>query len=358
MRVQTDGIIFDIQSYGGISVYFENLIKHLSSFGCDVRLVGVRSQLRIGGEVTVGDSGFVERCMPNSARQMHRLPVAQDVDVFHSSYYRVPRRGKSVKVVTTVHDFAHERGLVSGVRSNFLVAIKKRAIAESDVIICISEFTKNELIDIYPEFAQKDIRVIYNGVSEEFYEETKGSSSEKTSSNDGPTFLYIGSRASYKQFDVAIQLAASADAGALLHIVGGGELTVRERELLDYWLKGRYEHFAFLENIDLVKKYKKSAALFYPSKYEGFGIPCVEAMAVGCPVVCWDTQISREICGDAAFYLNGNSEDKFAEVIDALFDVVVVRDKVEIGKNKSRSLTWRNSAAKTFDVYKDMVLAH
>ena len=324
--VLLDNIIFSIQNGGGISVYFENIISRLSQSGFEFELQNSNKYIR-----------FVERyrdCLcghPNA--------------VFHSSYYRLPKKinRNDMKVVTTVHDFTYEK-FVKGPARWVHSWQKNRAVRHSDIVICVSQNTAKDLMHYCP-IEPTRIRVIHNGVSENYFPLTDHSSASHN-------VLYVGARGGYKNFNLAVE-AVAAIPELQLHIVGGGTLTKSECKQLDALLLGRYRWLGRLSDEELNLAYNRAYALLYPSGYEGFGIPILEAMRAGCPVIAVNVSSIPEVADDAALLVEYPSTELFSY---ALRQIPVQRDKLrQAGFRQAAKFSWDRCFSETLDVYKELL---
>ena len=134
-----------------------------------------------------------------------------------------------------------------------------------------------------------------------------------------PYLLYVGSRAGYKNFGLLLEaFFRSGLAGSYrLLAVGGGEFTAAERErIAELRLAGSVSVVPKAEDATLARAYRDAALFIYPSLYEGFGFPPLEAMSMGCPVLVNRTSSLPEICGDAAFYFDSCDADELSQSLD------------------------------------------
>ena len=119
-----------------------------------------------------------------------------------------------------------------------------------------------------------------------------------------PYFLYVGSRAPYKNFDGLLQAASQMDSGqseVAMCVVGPALTNEEQQKIAALGLSGRIEHYGHADDAQLAKLYRCSLAFVYPSLYEGFGIPPLEAMQCGTPVVACNTSSIPEVVGNAGF---------------------------------------------------------
>ena len=334
-----DGIIYSLQRHGGISVYFNELIKR--SFSRDVSFHAV---------VHSGAAEHASLLPGNVVKRNLRLferyrncSIFENTNLFHSSYYRLPNR--PVVTVTTVHDFTYER-LVKGGRRWLHSWQKFNAIRNSHAIICISENTRNDLLYFLPEVPPDRIHVIHNGVGDAFFQlETKCESVMTR-----PFVMFVGARGGYKGFSFVVEVLARLPNLGLV-CVGGGPLSTVEQALVNKHINGRCKHFLNISDENLNKLYNKAYCLAYPSSYEGFGIPVVEAMRAGCPVVAFNGSSIPEIAGGSALLFDQLDSSALEAAFKCLEDTEV-RMKLRLkGLNQSRLFSWEKTVEQTLCVY-------
>lgn len=332
-----DGIVFSLQKSGGISVYFVEILKRLS-LPTYVSLYENNNNILEEAREYFADSVVIKQKKYSfSLLKLVRyfdVYIPNDVTVFHSSYYRIPLfwQRKRVKTITTVHDFTYER-MKKGLSALIHRWQKRRAILNSDEIVCISESTKRDLLHFFPEAKNKSIHVIYNGVSDEFYplDEKKRLVSDYV--------LYVGARTTYKNFISLVKSMADLKDLRLI-FVGGGLVSQDEKVLLDEHLKGRYEHLSYVDNAKLNELYNNAFCFVYPSLYEGFGIPVIEAMRAGCPVIAASTSSIPEVAGDAAILLDEVTPNSISQAISRMTSVQLRSDLIERGYTNASRFNW------------------
>lgn len=333
-----DGIIFSLQKSGGISVYFDELLRYLSRQPEEVCHLLYKNENSYTKELRV-NKAF--RWGVNFER-FRRVVINGGVDdIFHSSYYRLPSKKFAGKVITTVHDFT-ENLYPRGLNSKILNAQKRNAILNSDGVICISENTKRDMHQFIPESVNIKTRVIYNGVADyscynakELFE---------------PYVVFIGAREGYKNFEMCVSALQYIPEIKLI-VVGGGRFTDSELRLLDDKIPHRYEHTGFISESELESIYQNALALVYPSFYEGFGIPVIEAMKCGCPVIASKSSSVQEIAGDAAVLIENITAEKITQNLIKLRDPVVRRRIITLGLANAERFSWNKMALETLDFY-------
>lgn len=349
MNIYLDNIIFYLQKAGGISLYWYELQKRF---------------LQENGTITVIEQSNVKRNIFHRSidlpehvvviyqrlfvRLNRYLPVFlpnKQAGIFHSSYYRIGI-GRGIVNIVTVHDFTYEyfrSGLARWIHSRQ----KSSALRKADGIICISENTKKDLLTFLPELRSKEIKVIYNGVGEDFF-------SIENRIQEGKTILYVGERKSlYKNFLLAVQTVEKLPEYSLA-LVGGGALTEQETALLNRALKERYLHHHNVSSTALNDLYNQAFCLLYPSAYEGFGIPIIEAMKAGCPVVSTNFSSIPEVSGNAALLVDEISLEKFIEKILLLEDSGFRQELIESGYQQAEKFDWERCFQETKAFYEEI----
>lgn len=259
MNVVYDNIIFSLQQYGGISVVWRELLQR-AQHDPDIRLT------------CIADSGSRMRWLERY--RMPKIPNKGPV-VFHSSYLRVCLQ-PGVRNITTIHDLTYHHARYGLPRWLHLWQ-ERWALRHSDRVVCVSETTKRELLQYYPWLDERKVQVVYNGVGEIFC--------PLENVERKKYLLYVGStKAAYKHYDIARAVAQRT--GLELMTVQGVSVA------------------------QLNRYYNEALCLLYPSDYEGFGLPIIEAQKVGCPVVAQRTSCIPEIGGDGVLYVEPGTPDQ------------------------------------------------
>ncbi len=353
-----DNIIFSLQSVGGISAYWAQLLSRMQTLGDRVFLLEYRGaennifrkNLSIDDRnmqyISVGYPAAVARYSPLSTY----IPCPA---IFHSSYYRVSLL-KHVANIVTVHDFIYER-FRRGVPMWVHCFQKRVALRMADGIICVSENTRRDMFHFYPWLTSKDVKVIYHGVSDVFGTECRveglkglGAGGEKIMGRK--YVIFIGSRTSYKNFDIAVE-TLSVLPDYWLVIVGGGVLSHEECTLLRGKLPGRFLHFDGVSDAHLNVLYQNAFCLLYPSSYEGFGLPVIEAMKAGCPVVAVRTSALLESCGNAALLSDSPDPAEFMIKIKLLENNAIRKDCIRKGLYHAKKFSWDRCYGETVAFY-------
>lgn len=270
--------------------------------------------------------------------------------IFHSSYYRFSLQ-RDIVNVTTVHDFTYEY-FVKGLPRHLHFIQKSLAIKNSSGIICISNSTKKDLLKFYPDIDESIVKVIYNGVSEDFriIDDRVHYLERVFPSLIGKKYiLYVGDRSLYKNFDIAVAVVKELK-DYFLVAVGGKNFRKDELEKIRP-IKDRFYYFGGIDSKKLNILYNNAFCLLYPSSYEGFGIPIIEAMRAGCPVVSTNRSSIPEISGNAALLVDNIDVDSFVREVLKLEDNNFRAILITKGLENSSKYSWDKCFAETYDFY-------
>lgn len=344
-QITLDSIIFGLQRFGGISNYWAKLVEYVST---DTELAG---NLLLPNHLTYRDfdaawaQAMPVRRQTLDARIGRYLPAPTDGNrgVFHTSYYRLPCQ-RVGRYVVSVYDFTYERyrtGLARLVHTKQKLASIRRA----DAVLCISESTRRDVIEFCPELDVAKLHVIHLGVDgKAFYRELAAISDAHEQ-----TVLFVGQRGGYKRFDLAVE-AVRQSPRLSLGVVGPA-LTHEERTLLQARLGARWREFGPVSNADLRRLYSSAFAFIFPSGYEGFGLPILEAMACGCPAVAASLSSLPEVGGTAAYYAESQTGESYASVLSTLESATAREDAVRRGIVRATEFDWLQTLQKTKSVY-------
>lgn len=361
MRILYDHQVFSLQDAGGASRYHFELVRNLQGLdqvAIDV-LLGLNSSVmpfaalqQSGTRVFSGHT----RIRPGRPRYaMNELlsavmaPLRGKIDVYHPTLYRALPWVRRRRLVVTHHDCTHERfpQLFSNAAS--IVEAKRKLFAQADAILCVSASSQRDLLHFY-DIAESKTYVVYHGFSR--LQVVPGPAPSTTLA---PYLLYVGSRAGYKNFGLLLEaFSRSGLAGDYrLLAVGGGPLTAEEeQQLASLQIAGAVTVLPKAQDETLARAYRDAALFVYPSLYEGFGFPPLEAMSMGCPVLVQRTSSLPEICGDAAFYFDASDPAELARSLTSILgDKPELALKIKLGQQQVGLYDWSRCARRTLDVY-------
>lgn len=364
MRICYDYQIFAAQKYGGITRYFVEIASRIRRFPeTDVRILAPLYRSKLLHEKrnllpVVGTyfSGTFTRatglCMGAGSIYSKASSLWYRPDIVHETYYSPTRTVPSAsKSVITVYDMVAEQFPDPPSRSPGISPARKAAFDRADHLICISQNTRSDLIRLYEVDAAK-VSVIPLASS-------IIPSTGPPVSIEEPFFLYVGSRWGYKNFTGLLDAFRQSNLYKSHKLIcfGGDGFTDPERQRLRD-LDLPLERFEIIDgDDDLLSRYYASAvALVYPSLYEGFGIPLLEAMECNCPVLCGNSSSLPEVAGDAAGYFDASEPASIAEAMLKIANSPDGRKQLmQRGKVRVAQFSWDKCSEQTYAVYERLL---
>jgi glycosyltransferase involved in cell wall biosynthesis len=272
----------------------------------------------------------------------------------------------SFKTVLTVHDMAHEYFPETVEKNSLKYFIKDfpEAVKKAHKIIAVSETTKNDLIR-FLQLPPEKITVVYNGCDESFrpIKDEELLDTVRDRFKLPPSYiLFVGTLQPRKNIDGLVEAFAQLchDDGFYHDLVIAGGAGWKSEGLKGHikslGLEGRVHFTGYVDENDLPALYNLAAVFAFPSLYEGFGLPVLEAMACGVPVVTSNTSSIPEVAGDAAVLVDPHSADAIADGLrKVLTDPVLKKTCVEKGIERAKLFTWEQSATETLAVLRQTV---
>ncbi|MEJ8591101.1 glycosyltransferase family 4 protein [Riemerella anatipestifer] len=358
MRIIYDNIIYSLQKSGGGSIYWAELSKRLNRWKGGEAIF--YDQKEPNENIARKDLEFInlkiEKFLTLKIRRYLNFtePILEK-SIFHSSYFRISKSPNAINV-TTIHDFTTEK-FRKGLARRVNLWQKKYAVKNSQGIVCISENTKRDLLAFIPEVDEKKVRVIYNGISDDFFHIvepfTIASKDVKFEGLENRKYLlYIGHRTSYKNFELALEAVALVQDRYKLVVVG--EPFTKEEKKKVKVLGDRCVQLSKLNNMQLNYLYNNAFALLYPSSYEGFGIPVAEAMKTGCPVIAFNKSSIPEVAGEAALLYDDISVESIVDGIGRLEDEELREGMIKKGFRQSERFSWDDAFEKYISFYEEL----
>jgi glycosyltransferase involved in cell wall biosynthesis len=282
-----------------------------------------------------------DRCQPQIAHPTYySLITGREV-----TKYKVP-------VVITVYDMIHEIFADIMDPTGEMSEIKRKSIFSAQAILCISESTKRDLLDRYPSLEN---RVTVTHLATEFQESYIN---QEATIPSRPYYLYVGARGGYKNFDqllIAFSKMINKFPDLLLCVVGSPFTQEEYNRITELNLSQNIEHYGAVTDGQLAKLYNSSIAFVYPSLYEGFGIPPLEAMACGTVVIGSNVSSIPEVVEDAGLLFNPKSTDELVDQLLFVLENPNQRDfLIKKGKQQVQKFSWEKTTEQTVRVYKSL----
>ena len=362
MKLAYDQQIFVEQEFGGISRYFVELATRMSARpGCEVSIIAPFHRNAYLEDPSVAPLVHGWRIRGRRLLKMHRtlawanrLGAARywrrGFDLIHETYFSLRPSGHATRRVVTVYDMIHELYPQEVRHAAEVSAAKRAAVARADHVLCISATTRDDLLRLFGTDPSR-CSVVHLGHSllADAAPEPAGASVER------PVILFVGLRKAYKNFAVVAQaFAASARLRREFDLLafGGGEFSTRERrQFEELGISAQVRHSAGNDQ-RLAECYRSARLFVYPSGYEGFGLPPLEAMHYGCPVACSHMGAISEVVGEAGRYFDPASQDEVRAALEAVaFDESLRRAMVRSGHGRAAQFSWEQCANETAAVY-------
>jgi glycosyltransferase involved in cell wall biosynthesis len=361
MKIIFDYNIFSHQTRGGISRYFINLQENLVKKNIDAKII---APIHCNVFLNNSRNNYVKNIYLEKFPKYTRKIIYTYNNYFskiytkffkpnivHKTFYNSNyQNDKKIKKVITVYDLIHEVYYkLYNQDKDYLP--KKKALENIDYFICPSNKTKSDLIKFY-NIPENKIQVIYMGIHK-FY--------HKLHSNFNkiqyPFLLFVGDRKRYKNFDNLIKaytISKRIKKDFKIIFFGGDSFSFEERKMISN-LNINENNLIQINGDDhqLLYLYKNAQAFIFPSKYEGLGLPPLEAMSLGCPVISSNHEAILECVGNAAILFDPNSaEDMSNKMEHVLYSDEIRKELIVKGIERSKIFSWEKCATETLDVYK------
>ncbi len=353
MKVFYDYQVFQIQKRGGVSRYFFSVIESLArrqlanpvvSFGIhNSDLLADFSQTAkiCGPTLRFPSVRYTDRPRNCLNRLLtRRLLESEKPNIWHPTYLWTPASGSRSPIVLTIYDLIHERFWGSRAGRDGTVNLRRRSLKNASAILTISESTRADVAEMY---GVPDERLFVSPLANSLR-----ISPDPTRLRRRPYLLFVGPRGHYKNFSLLLRTYSKSD--SLRHefeviCVGGAKPSTDER------MRG----INFVGNVndqELANLYSDAFALVYPSRFEGFGLPLLEAMFYGCPVVTTRGGSLPEVGGDAVIYVDTDSVDDLLSAIESLKVRGLREAFAKRGREREKLYSWDRCADVTLAAYR------
>lgn len=368
MKILQDHQTFIRQRFGGIARYHYELDKGLKNLGEDSSIFALLPQCEyLKGEKRMFK--FHNKMLRNAVLILNDICTIiyiciksfskKSIDVVHVTWYKTNYvkalncflRKKRPKVIVTIHDLIHEMVQETDPIMKKGVKDRQKALSIADGIICVSENTKRDLLAFYPNIATIPIKVIHECAS-------CNSNDIKTIELQKKFFLFVGNRSGYKNF-VNFARGISEIVKKFDYIIfcaGGGPFNSDEKELIRKLDIGDRIIQKNVSDNELVYLYKHAECFIFPSLYEGFGIPILEAFQCRCPVLLHEGSCFQEIGGDAVMYFDGKDTDSILSAIQKIISDNKLRKKlIDKGEVRLKEFSSEKMAKETLLFYNEVM---
>lgn len=285
----------------------------------------------------------------------------KDIDIIHTNYLCPLFNPYKTKRVITVHDILFKthnlyfpKKLRWGV--DFFTNL---CLSKADKIICVSKYTRDQLIYYYP-FVQNKCEVIYEAPSNDYKILSTQNNIKKEWGITKPYILFVGRFAPIKNIEKLITIYTTDQSISKkydLVLVGNFDKSFPNQKLYQvFWEKNNIKILSSISNLDLNLLYNNATMLYFVSHGEGFGLPILEAMAAGCPVLTSTTTACSEIAGNAAYKANPLSiEDIHTQIRKMLFNEEILKELRIKGIERVNHFSWNECASKTYQLYQSII---
>jgi glycosyltransferase involved in cell wall biosynthesis len=357
----------------GIGTYVRNLLRHLARIDSTTDFAVLCRERDCPAVRELGDNfrAVPERSRPYSVSEQIAVPLdlrRERVDLFHAPHYVLPPLARCRSVVT-IHDCIHLRFpqyLPNRVAYAYARASLWVATHRSDRVLTVSEASKRDILRYFRVPEQK-IDVIYNAIDERFGRPPAAEDIERVRERyqlDGPFVLYAGNIKPHKNLERLIEAFHSLRRGGgfddvRLLIIGDeiSKYATLRRAVHRHKLHKHVRFFGFVPDETLACLYRLASVFVFPSLYEGFGLPPLEAMASGTPVITSNVSSLPEVVGDAALLIDPYEPDSIADAMRRVLTDDALRAQLrERGLARAREFSWERSVRRVRQIY-DEVLA-
>ncbi len=294
-----------------------------------------------------------------------RLLRSAGIDIFHSTNFMAPLSGFGGRLVVTIHDIIPLKFPEFAPRSKktrlFLIykALMKWLVTVSDTIIADSEHSRRDILDFF-RIPPSKVKAVYLGVDSKYRPlptDVREEVRRKLNVNDRLA-LFAGRADPYKNLISLVRAVESINLKGKINckVAVAGERDPRYREVEKYIISKRMrDDVLFLGSLDedeLIRIYNAADVLVLPSMYEGFGLPPLEAMACGTPVICSNRSSLPEVVGDAGMVVEPTDTEAIASAMERVFTDGALRNKmIEDGLKRAALFPWKKTAEETLKIY-------
>ena len=354
MKILYDHQIFSYQEIGGVSKYFYKMLEYIPReywttsvlLSNNLYLENMKNDIRYSNFMKGYSFPKKERLMLELGK-LYSIPKikSNDYDILHITHYESYGLKYTKKPAVLTY---HDKCFSSYAYNKRTLKQQKECLKYVDAIIAISENTKKDFLSLF-DFPENKVSVIYHGVEPQVDVYSVPRLIQKK------YILYVGGRSGYKNFSMFLEAFNSIIqkiSHELILVCTGKDFDNNELKQINNLKLNNNILVKRFSDDELINLYRYAELFVFPSKYEGFGIPILEAMSNFCPVACSSTSCFPEIAGNAAVYFDPDDKDS---IINAMFEVLLSDSKrktiIELGKKRSLQFTWKKTAQEHINFY-------
>jgi len=361
MKIFYDHLIFSLQRYGGVSKYFCELLKNIDKNKWYCPVLFSNNEYLESSDIIKQKDLFFHKNIKGKGRIMLELGKGYTVfsalkkkfDIYHQTHFDdfLLPFVKNKKIVTTFHDINFSRFPSKGFFWKNIVKQQQTIIDKADKVIAVSHSTRADMLNTF-SIDESKIVVIHHGVDKEKKELKKERIIEQ------PYILYVGLRKDFKNFNnfaKAFSIVCKKNKNIELICTGkdfnkGEQAFLEENNILS-----KAKVIAASEQI-MAMLYRDAEMFVYPSIFEGFGMPILEAMVYSCPVVLSNSSCFPEIAQDAGIYFDPYNPEDIADKILLVLEDSNLRNKIiKLGQERLAHFSWEKCAVEHMNVYKALL---
>jgi glycosyltransferase involved in cell wall biosynthesis len=377
MHVTIDPIIYQVRATGGVSRIFDEILPRMCQIDPNL-FIHVRWDVLQGDlkqplpqHTRISNERYIPLQTPMyrpyrlwkrlttlaNKLQLYLEARSKRTHIWHSTYFTLPPSHWQGNVVVSVYDMNYEL-LENYAKHEFedTRRAKQQAVMNAHLVLCISETVRQDVIQYYGLHPDK-VHVTPLAYNTETFGLLEKSFFDHADSFPSRFILYVGGRGPHKNFDGFLKAYSGWNASqeVKLLVVGSPLNEYEQRLVQDLKIADKLEIMSNVDDVLLCKLYNKALAFIYPSHYEGFGIPLLEAMACGCPIVASHIPTSMEVAGDIPFYFELNDVNSFLLALNNAIQAKGEQSIIDAGLKQIRQFNWERTAQLTLEAYKKLV---
>ena len=373
IEVVIDGIIYNMFPFSGVGRIFEETLPRMCELDDKLRI-----QLLTDGTLTYPSlpqhRQIHHRHLPNLTQYLKVQRVQQSLSpalrrlvqrfaigsgrnqIWHSTHYTLPGPWAGYHVVS-VYDMFFERFKdIRSVQSEVWRDHKRRAFEQADILVCISESVKEEFPTFYPNVDKRKLRVVPLACSPVFTQNTFADDTSKVN-NRKPFLLFVGGRWKHENFHrvlMAYSVWKYREEFDLALVTF--EFKHRMRALVkSLKIDDKIQLYSRISDKELAQLYNRASAFIYPSLYEGFGLPLLEAMSCGCPIIASKIPTTVEIAQDCPIYFETDNVDSLMQALTQAVEEGRESERTRQGLQLGQQFSWDKTAQQTLNIYQSLL---